>query len=621
MEARIHIMPPPLANQIAAGEVVERPASAVKELIENALDAGARFIEVEIAGGGLKRILVTDDGEGIFPEDVSLAFRRHATSKVRRAEDLLSLATLGFRGEALPSIASVARVTLITRRRPSGEGDRAGVRMVVEGGKEVEVREAPAPPGTAVEVRDLFFNTPARMKFMKTPGTELARIVEATTSAALASPGVGFRLRNERRALLDLPPGDRESRVRALLPEREAEGLFALPPNGGPALREGGGPIRVEGFASLPSVSRAGRSCQHVVINGRYVRDRVVLNAAYEVYRGLIPSGRHPLLFLYLTAGPGEVDVNVHPAKAEVRFRDGGRVFAAVRRALAEGLIRASGAAGSPVADERAVGGGERAAQGPAKVYPLRRPADRPGDGRPGVAVNWAVSFSGRKRGHRSPALAAQALEREPAEDPLPLLQPAAPKALLSDVRVLGQLHETFILLEHPSGLLVVDQHTAHERVLFERLKGKADAGGVERQALLLPADVEVSPSEALLLQGRLGDLARLGLGVEPFGPSSFVVREVPALLAHVNPASLVRDALEGLFEAGRKEFSDLAGRVLDKMACRGAVKAGHRLRREEIERLVEECLELDLLFTCPHGRPIALVLPKEEVERRFLRR
>ncbi|MFQ5914050.1 MAG: DNA mismatch repair endonuclease MutL [Nitrospinota bacterium] len=633
MERRIQVMPPPLANQIAAGEVVERPASVAKELIENALDAGAKFIEAEIAGGGMKRVLVADDGEGIFPDDARLAFQRHATSKIRRAEDLHSLMTLGFRGEALPSIASVARVTLITRRRAAAEGTPAGkthpgVKVVVEGGKEVEVRQAPAPPGTAVEVRNLFYNTPARMKFVKSQNTELARIVEVTTNAALARPGVGFKLRSEKKSLLDLPPADREGRVRALLPEREAKGLFPFS-----AAEGGGGGVRVEGMASLPSVTRAGRSCQHVMINGRHVRDRVVLSAANDVYRGLIPSGRHPLFFLFLTMDAADVDVNVHPAKAEVRFRDGGRVFAAVRRALAEGLIRACGVSDSSLtgvvdrkpgeanAPEKA---GSGATSSAAKIYPLR-PTERPDAGRPEPPGGWGFTLPGRKAGGRkgapgrSAALAAQA----PDSDRVPLLEAAAPKGLLSDVRVLGQIHGTFVLLEHPSGLLVMDPHAAHERVLFTRLREYFEAGNIERQALLIPVDVEVSPAEAVLLSEHLGDLDRLGLGIEPFGPSSFVVREVPALLSHVDPAGLVREVVEGLGDAGkrRKEFTDLAGRIIDRMACRGAVKAGDGMKREEIERLVKECLELDLLFTCPHGRPITLVLPREEMERRFLRR
>jgi DNA mismatch repair protein MutL len=403
METRIQVIPHSLANQIAAGEVVERPSSVVKELIENALDAGARFIEIEVSGGGMKRILVADDGEGIFPEDAPLAFRRHATSKIRRVEDLHALSTLGFRGEALPSIASVGRVTLITRRRSAGNGNlqgpskkngangagsgTTGVKVVVEGGQEIEVREAPAPPGTAVEVRDLFYNTPARKKFLKTEGTELSRIVEAATNAALAFPNVGFKVKNEKRTLLDLPPADRGGRVRALLPDREAQGLFSLPVS-----RESqAGSIRVEGFASLPAVHRAGRSCQHVVINGRTVRDRVVVNAAYDVYRGLVPSGRHPLFFLFVTMDPQDVDVNVHPAKTEVRFRDSGRVFGAVRRALAEGLVQASGVAGvtetgaadAEVAEAnssgRVVSEANRSSEPGAdssstKVYPLRRP-------------------------------------------------------------------------------------------------------------------------------------------------------------------------------------------------------------------------------------------------------
>ena len=667
MEPRIQVMPPPLANQIAAGEVVERPASVVKELIENALDAGARRIEIEVSGGGMKRILVADDGAGIRPDDARLAFQRHATSKVRRAEDLAALATLGFRGEALPSIASVSRTTLVTRRRSSakehgGGGGETGTKVVVEGGVEVEIREAPAPPGTAVEVRDLFFNTPARLKFLKSERTELSRIVEAASNAALAFPEVGFHLKTGKKVLLDLPPTDREGRVRALLPAREAEGLFPLPtPSALPTNPTEARPVRVEGFASLPSVTRAGRSCQHVVINGRTVRDQTVVGAAYDVYRGLIPSGRHPLLFLYVTMDPADLDVNVHPAKAEVRFRDGGRVFSAVRRALGEGLITASGVVGdihaSPAAGETEFPGpGGAGRPSVAKVYPLRRPADRPDSGGGGSArpASWKFGFSGGRRagggGGRSSGMgrvpagdpgAPAAHSARPAaeafpdlspgmDSPLPLLDTAAPKHLLSNVRVIGQLHGTFVLLEHPCGLLVMDQHTAHERVLFARLTEKADAGRVERQALLIPANVEVSAAEAPWVSERLDDLDRLGLRIEPFGPTTFIVREVPALLAHVDPSVLAREVIEALAgedTAGggagsrKKNFSDLAAGLIDRMACRGAVKAHHRMSNEEIEHLVSECLELDILFTCPHGRPITLVLPKEEVERRFLRR
>ncbi|MDP6619443.1 MAG: hypothetical protein QGG90_08420 [Nitrospinota bacterium] len=526
-------------------------------------------------------------------------------------------------------------------------------------GAEVEVREAPAPPGTAVEVQDLFYNTPARLKFLKSERTELSRIVEAASNAALAFPEVGFHLKSGKKVLLDLPPTGREGRVRALLPAREAEGLFPLPsPPPPPANPTEAGPVRVEGFASLPSVTRAGRSCQHVVINGRTVRDQTVVGAAYDVYRGLIPSGRHPLLFLYVTMDPADLDVNVHPAKAEVRFRDGGRVFSAVRRALGEGLVKSSGVAGDVHASAAA---GESDLPGPggsgrpsgAKVYPLRQPADRPDSGGSARPAGWKFALPGGRRagggGGRSGGMGRipaggpgtpAARSAQPASEafpdgppgmdplPLPLLDTAAPKRLLSEVRVIGQLHGTFVLLEHPSGLLVMDQHTAHERVLFARLTEKADAGRVERQALLIPANVEVSAAEAPWVGERLDDLDRLGLRIEPFGPKTFIVREVPALLAHVDPSVLAREVIEALAgeeAAGagsrKKNFSDLAAGVIDRMACRGAVKARHRMSNEEIEHLVSECLELDILFTCPHGRPITLVLPKEEVERRFLRR
>lgn len=621
-------MSAPLANQIAAGEVVERPASVVKELIENALDAKACRIEVEVVGDGTHSILVADDGDGMGGEDALLAFRRHATSKVRQSEDLQALTTLGFRGEALPSIASVSRTTLVTRPRTLNVDDSdslIGTQVMVVGGKECGIKETAAPPGTAVEVRDLFYNTPARLKFLKSRRTELSRIADVVTNAALTFPSVAFRLRNEKRVLIDWAQTDRAGRVRAILQKREAEGLFPLP-----GARVPTDSIQVEGFASVPSVTRAGRSCQYVAINGRYVRDRTVVNAAYDVYRSLIPVGRHPLLFLYLILDPAEVDVNVHPTKAEVRFQDTSQVFSAVRRALGDGLIRASGVTGvagsTPPSDGNAdpLPSSESATR--AKVYALQSPADRIEPEAPGVSrYRSAIVPNGQKIGARRALgrLRGPAKEASLFGKPLSLLETRTPKRLLSEVCVIGQLHGTFILLEHQMGLLVMDQHTAHERVLFMRLMEKVGSGQVERQVLLLPMNVEVSPAEEALISDRLDDLERLGLIVEPFGQGTFVVREVPALLDHVSPAELVREIIEGLDDGGGrgKNFSDLTETLIDRMACRGAVKARHPLKKEEIEHLVKECLELDLLFTCPHGRPITLVLPKEEVERRFLRR
>ena len=332
MEPKIQVLPPILADQIAAGEVIERPSSVVKELLENALDAGARSIEVQIKGAGRSLIRVLDDGEGMSPEDARRAFLRHATSKIERAEDLRAIRTLGFRGEALPSIAAVSRVTLITRPRGGGP---EGTRVLIEGGKVRDVSPASSPEGTSVEVRDLFFNTPARLKFLKSPGTEISRIVEATTQAALAAHGLRLKLTHEAKTLIDLPPArDRAERVRGLLSGTEAKELFSL-------LLFEEGPIRVEGFCSPPPLTRASRSCQHILVNGRYVRDRVILNALSEAYRNLLPAGRHPLAFLFIEMAPDALDVNVHPAKAEVRFQDGRQVFSAVRKGVLEGLVRA----------------------------------------------------------------------------------------------------------------------------------------------------------------------------------------------------------------------------------------------------------------------------------------
>jgi len=588
MAPKVQVLPPILANQIAAGEVIERPSSVVKELLENALDAGARSIEVQIKGAGRGLIRVLDDGEGMSPEDARRAFLRHATSKIERAEDLRAIRTLGFRGEALPSIAAISRVTLITRPRGGGP---EGTRVLIEGGKVRDISPAPSPEGTSVEVRDLFFNTPARLKFLKSPGTEISRIVEATTQAALSAPDLRLKLTHEGRVLLDLPPArDRGERVRRLLSGTEAKELFSLP-----LFEEGPGEIRVEGFCSPPPLTRASRSSQHVLVNGRYVRDRVILNALSEAYRNLLPTGRHPLAFLFIEMAPDALDVNVHPAKAEVRFQDGRQVFSAVRKGVLEGLVRA----GASPALETPKG----------STYSLkghRMPAPSP--------ARWSLPTRPLRR-------AVALAPREAPDEPLPLLAPGTPKNLLSEGRVLGQLHATYILLEHTRGMLLVDQHAAHERLLFARLKDRIEKGKVKGQGLLLSLPIDFSPEDAEVLSERLEDLKALGFHLEPFGPRSFLLREVPALLAHEDPESLLRDLLPSLREGRDKKLSELGEGLLEQMSCRGALKAGKTLNREEMEHLISECLELDLLFACPHGRPITLLLPKEEVERRFLRR
>ncbi len=589
--ARIRLLPESVINRIAAGEVVERPAAACRELVENALDAGARRIVVAIAGGGIERIEVTDDGSGMTPEELALCVQRHATSKL--ADDqLIRIFSLGFRGEALPSIGAAARLA-ITSRPPGAE---AAATIEVEGGAVGAVRPAAGPPGTRVVVRDLFFATPARRKFLKSVRTEADAIEAALRRLALAAPEVAFRFERDGQPAFDLPPQKQQARVAALLGPDAASALLSVAGERGAA----DAVMRLSGFAAAPTVTRATAAAQTLVVNGRPVADPLLRIAVRVAYRDVVPAGRHAAVALFLDLPPEEVDVNVHPAKAEVRFRDADGVRALIIGSLARAL---------------AVGAGHAAP--PLRFAPPPRPSLR------------LVHPAPPTRGF--------------AEAQLPLQAPPAARALAAPDRFHGpftaaaaqpspefplgaavaQVLDTYIIaVAADGGLVLVDQHAAHERLTHETLREQFFAGGVRSQTLLLPAVVDLPPAQATLLLERAQELARLGLELEPFGAGAVLVRALPAPLGAPEPAALLRDLAEELSEAG--ESTALEARLdaaIARMACHGSVRAGRRLTQPEMDALLRQMEATPRAATCSHGRPTFLKLSRAEIEKLFARR
>jgi len=589
-------LPESVINRIAAGEVVERPASVVKELVENALDAGARRIEVVLAGGGRRLIRVSDDGSGMSEDDLALAVERHATSKLAN-DDLHAVSTLGFRGEALPSIGAVAKLSIATRLADSPNA----VEIVVDGGKKQAIKPAALGEGTRIEVHDLFYATPARLKFLKSDRAETAAAVEALRRLALARADVTFVLAAEER-----PP------ITYAAQKNDAAGRLArLADVIGADLRDNAVPVEgaregasVAGIAGLPTFSRANSLAQYLFVNGRPVRDKVLLGAVRAAYADLLHGDRHPVVALFLILDPREVDVNVHPAKTEVRFRDAGLVRALLVRSLQEALGE---------------GARKSATMGAARLVAFAR---RHGASRP--PANW--------RGSAAPAFAPGFEEEaqevfsalaDPSADARANLAPAAPEFLN---RPLGaaraQLHETYIVAQTRDGLVIVDQHAAHERLVYERLKAAMERDGAARQILLVPAVVELDPADAAALVERASDLAQMGLVIEAFGAGAVLVREAPALLGDADIAGLVRDLAQHMAEwdaALPLERRLLA--VASSMSCHGSVRAGRRLKPEEMNALLREMEATDYAGQCNHGRPTYIELKLFDIEKLFGRR
>jgi DNA mismatch repair protein MutL len=581
----VQVLPDALANQIAAGEVVERPSSVVKELLENALDAGATTIFVDVQEGGRRLIRVVDDGVGMSRGDAALCVERHATSKVRDVEDLRSIITLGFRGEALPSIASVSRFRLVTR----ADGDIAGTEVKIDGGAAALIKDAGGPIGTRVEISDLFFNVPARLKFLKRNATEMGHITGLLTAAALGYPHVHFRLSHNGRVSLDHPVAPNlKQRIFQVLGGATTQRLHAVQLDD---------TLRVRGFISEPTHTRTNQRGLHTFINGRWVRDRVVNHAVVSAYGNLLERGRYPHAVLYLHLPPDEVDVNVHPAKAEVRFVQAGRVHDAIVGACRATLARTpwvgGGTSTSPLMETRA--------PVPFDVYGLRHKG-------------------GARPGSRNPVIVPVTLHRP--ELPLEGEEVAGGKpAFFRRLRVLGQADKTFLVCEGTDGLYVIDQHAAHERVGYERIKSGYCETRLARQQLLFPLQLEFSPQESTSLVDHQEVLGRLGFDVEPFGGDTWQVTSVPALLSRADVSRLVRDVVAELIELGQVTLMEAHLELLfSTMACHSVIRAGDVLNDEEIRALLEQMDEVDLGANCPHGRPVFVTVPFSELARKLHR-
>jgi DNA mismatch repair protein MutL len=689
---RIRILPDQVANQIAAGEVVDRPASVVKELLENALDAGANRIRVEVEAGGRKLIRVADDGCGMNRDDALLAFERHATSKLRTVDDLLSIATLGFRGEALPSIASVARVRLDTA---TGD-DPAGTHIEIAGGKILRVEDAALPRGTTLAVADLFFNTPARRKFLRAESTELAHVTALVTHYALANPEKHFELLSATHTILSAPPVARtaeriyqifgkETLVQLLPVAAEAPleraGLPEPPPwRRDPDLPPGEpthppGTLRLSGFYSKPELQKLNRNSIYIFVNKRLIRDRLLLHAITEAYRNVIPPTCFPVALLFLEMPPEEVDVNVHPAKTEVRFRQQTLVHDFVRDSLRTALVKARPAAGflaaldaapmaspslmpapvsplpgmpeialaPPAGSELAASESAPEAAEPFQLTP-RLPTPVPGKlpfdsdslsaraygqeglgaavaallepGLPPANEDCSPNHSDPKTYADSPAAAAAQIEAEQASSTL---------NQLGSLHPLGQLRNSFILASGPDGLWIIDQHVAHERVLFERILRQRQVEQVQRQQLLMPLLVELKPSQMVVFARIAEELERNGFEVEPFGPQTLAVKAAPvglegAALERMLAEVIEQSAADSDQPSPNEELASLRRRIAASIACHAAIKVNTALDPARMEWLLLELAKTSHPTSCPHGRPIALLYSWKEIQRAFQR-
>lgn len=589
---RIHLLEEHTVNRIAAGEVVERPASVVKELVENSIDAGAHTIIVEVEQGGKRLIRVTDDGEGMSPADALLSIQRHATSKIRDAEDLQSIVTLGFRGEALPSIAAVSRFELLTKRADLD----TGMRLVVENGQVVEAEECAARNGTTVTVRDLFYNTPARLKFLKSVATELSHITELMTRFALAFPEISFRLlHNGQEIFVSQGSTDPRHALLAVFGRDVARELRSID--------FAQGSLRITGYVSPPHLTRPTRAMQSFFVNRRLVRHRVLSKALDDAYRTLTPEGRHPVAAIFLQVPPYSVDVNVHPTKAEVKFSHEGEVYHAVLTAIRQALLQQ--------------GMMPSALPGLQSGLDIAQPAARPSTGQP----IWQPSPMPPQEVLHAELLRRAGIELSQATSAE--MQPAAgPYAeMLEDFQVLGQLDRTYIIASSLRGLLIIDQHVAHERVLYEKLAVLRQRQPVPVQHLLTPLVFHLDRRTATLLGEHLQEIQDMGFLLEPFGSDSVVLRGVPAWLGQRNVEALVRDLLDEISELGVQRRLPLTDETLvATTACKMAVKAGDALSHAEMTHLLQELAETENPYLCPHGRPVVLVLSIEELERRFKR-
>lgn len=653
--AKIRRLPQSVINKIAAGEVIERPASVVKELVENALDAGATRIDIAVEKGGVELVRVADNGSGIAFDDLELAVASHATSKIAEAEDLFRVHTLGFRGEALASIAEVSHLR-IRSRTPDSE---SGGEIVVEGGSVRSLVPCGCPVGTVVEVRNLFFNTPVRRKFLRSTTTELGHVTETVAKLALAHFSVHFTLSHNDRPVLQLPAAtDMRQRIAALYGRELADALI-------PVASEDG-PVRIWGFVAHPAVSRPNAKMQFLFLNGRAIRDRNLQHALNEAYRGLLTVGRQPVAFLVLNMPPEMVDVNVHPTKQEVRFLDGGRLYGQLLAAIRNQFLSSDLTTRIPAPAGSDSDVSYQGALDPQKIRAMREQivqwarselgrrreaADQPEEAHagpqhtistagigltathtgaalakhPGTIGKPGEATSGQFEGRVSPSpvdrgpgpssgeASGRSAPAKPSQGDLGLAGGAPPKVL--------QIHDRYLITESEEGLVVIDQHALHERILYEQLRETLQAGPVPTQQLLIPEPVDLSPVEAALALENKELLATLGLEVEPFGGSTVLVHSHPALLRQISPGELLRAVLAALAEGQEQPNRlDLLDRILHTLACKAAIKAGERLTTEELTALLEQSRRVIHSHHCPHGRPTMLVFSREELDRYFRR-
>ncbi|WP_438017352.1 DNA mismatch repair endonuclease MutL [Sorangium sp. So ce315] len=661
---RVALLPDDLANQIAAGEVVERPASVVKELVENALDAGARRVRVDIEGGGVGLVRIADDGRGMSREDASLAVLRHATSKIARLDDLRCIQSFGFRGEALPSIASVSRFSLRTRR----DGEPEGTEIRIEGGGPAQAMPCGCAAGTVVEVRDLFYNVPARRKFLRAVGTESAHVTEVAQAIALGEPGVTLVLSRDGRVAREwLRASSRAERVRSMLAGEELATCAGQR-----------GPLTVEAFVSRPERARSGAGWLWLFVNGRHVRDRSLARSIALAYGSVLEPGRYPIGAVFIDLPAELVDVNVHPQKAEVRFADGRAVADAIYKIVAAQVAAAFGLpapspggfqgrkgklfedaapppgdawvwSSGPAAEPTAAGATSARQEPPAERQeppadpwglggdlggfpPARPPAARPeaapapGPGAPLFAGAWAdAAPPGSPGAPGEPAIAPGAPPLPyPAGSPTggaPVLAAAERALAFRSLRFLAQVRNTFFVCEGPDGIYFLDQHAAAERVTFHRLRASYDGRDVATQKLLFPVLVPAAPAEVSLVEEAQEAIARLGLDVRPAGTAQLAVHAVPTLLRRAAPERLVRDLVDELSHAGERAFSGAVDLALATMACHGSLRAGDPVAPEEARALLAALDDVDFAGHCPHGRPIVMRVGWPELEHRVGRR
>lgn len=593
----IHVLPDQLASQIAAGEVVERPFSVVKELVENSIDAGATTITIDIRGGGRQLIQVADNGSGIAAGEIETAFLRHATSKLQSADDLRAIRTLGFRGEALAAIAAVSRLTAVSRARDA----EAGTRLVFDGGQRQARESVGAPAGTVIAVENLFHNLPARLKFLKSITTEKRLIDEFVTRYALAYPAIRFRLTHDNRVTFQTTgSGELTDVLLAVYGPETVRQLIQIRDDRPEQVERDGSPS-VNGYVSDPALNWSNRNHINLFINGRWIRDSRLTFALIQAYHTLLPVGRYPMGLLFIAMDPEDVDVNVHPTKVEVRFRDEGAVFSAVQRTVRQNLLETTPARGLGAWPE--TGAAARTTWGgwdPTAYARRDLPASQ-------LDIPWQL----RGPAVETPSPAGTPAASGPA-DPPPV------ETRLPIMRVVGQVGAAYIITEGPDGLFLIDQHAAHERILFEQLLAQWQQRQVMSQGLVAPATVYLSPSQAHLVEENLSLLSKMGFAIEPFGPGAFQLRAMPAILTRSDPAQALQAVVADLENETTPIRAELEALVIKRVCKTAAVKAGQTLSREEMEAMIAQLEACDVPHTCPHGRPTLIHLSAAQLARHF---